>query len=100
MERVLSPSGCGLKLTACPGDVLVEKTTASAFFPGPLPELLEERGVDTVLISGTVTNVCCESSAQAPSGPGRPAYVRARVRTVSSIASVTRPVKVFCWLGW
>ena len=39
---------------------------ASAFFPGrsPLPELLEERGIDTVLITGTVTNVCCESSAR------------------------------------
>src|SRR6185437_3902987 len=30
----------------------------------------------------------------------RPAATRARVKTSSSIASVTRPVKVFCWLGW
>jgi nicotinamidase-related amidase len=47
-------------------DVLVEKTAASAFFPGrsPLPDLLRARGVDTVLITGTVTNVCCESSAR------------------------------------
>ena len=47
-------------------DVLVEKTASSAFFPGrsPLPGLLEERGIDTVLITGTVTNVCCESSAR------------------------------------
>lgn len=47
-------------------DLLVEKTAASAFFPGrcPLPELLAQRGVDTVLITGTVTNVCCESSAR------------------------------------
>ncbi|MEV4708136.1 isochorismatase family cysteine hydrolase [Actinoplanes sp. NPDC049316] len=47
-------------------DLLVEKTAASAFFPGfsPLPGLLEERGIDTVLITGTVTNVCCESSAR------------------------------------
>ncbi len=45
-------------------DILVEKSAASAFFPGrsPLPAALEERGVDTVLITGTVTNVCCESS--------------------------------------
>ncbi|BCJ69882.1 isochorismatase family cysteine hydrolase [Polymorphospora rubra] len=48
------------------GDLLVEKTAASAFFPGrsPLPDLLAARGVDTVLITGTVTNVCCESSAR------------------------------------
>jgi nicotinamidase-related amidase len=47
-------------------DLLVEKTARSAFFPGrsPLPELLEARGIDTVLITGTVTNVCCESSAR------------------------------------
>lgn len=47
-------------------DLLVEKTASSAFFPGrsPLPDLLEERGVDTALITGAVTNVCCESSAR------------------------------------
>lgn len=48
------------------GDLIVEKSAASAFFPGRcvLPRLLEERGIDTVLIAGTVTNVCCESSAR------------------------------------
>jgi len=47
-------------------DLLVEKTAASAFFPGAcaLPDLLQERGIDTVVITGTVTNVCCESSAR------------------------------------
>lgn len=47
-------------------DLLVEKTAASAFFPGrsPLPALLADRGIDTVVITGTVTNVCCESSAR------------------------------------
>jgi nicotinamidase-related amidase len=47
-------------------DLLVEKTATSAFFPGasPLPDLLQERGIDTVVITGTVTNVCCESSAR------------------------------------
>ena len=47
-------------------DLLVEKTASSAFFPGfsPLPDLLKARGIDTVLITGTVTNVCCESSAR------------------------------------
>ncbi len=47
-------------------DVWVEKSAASAFFPGrsPLPEVLASREVDTVLIAGTVTSVCCESSAR------------------------------------
>ena len=46
--------------------MLVEKTAHSAFFPGrcALPGLLDEREIDTVLIGGTVTNVCCESSAR------------------------------------
>ena len=47
-------------------DLIVEKTAFSAFFPGrsPLPDLLRDRGIDTVLITGTVSNVCCESSAR------------------------------------
>ena len=47
-------------------DLFVEKTGASAFFPGacPLDGLLRERGIDTVLITGTVTNICCESTAR------------------------------------
>lgn len=54
------------ELEVGPEDLLVEKTAKSAFFPGrcALPGLLEARGVDTVLIAGTVTNVCCESSAR------------------------------------
>ena len=49
-----------------PTDLLVEKSAAGAFFPGrcDLHELLEQRGVDTVLIAGTVANVCCESTAR------------------------------------
>lgn len=48
------------------GDVFVEKAAASAFFPGlcALPELLHVRGIETVVVAGTVTNVCCESTAR------------------------------------
>lgn len=47
-------------------DLLVEKTSASALFPGrcALPELLDAKCIDTVLITGTVANVCCESTAR------------------------------------
>jgi nicotinamidase-related amidase len=47
-------------------DLVVEKSAYSAFFPGrcPLPELLRARGIDTVLIAGVLTNICCESSAR------------------------------------
>ncbi|HEY1175793.1 MAG TPA: cysteine hydrolase [Phytomonospora sp.] len=53
-------------LDARDGDVWAEKSASSAFFPGlsDLPAQLEARGVDTVVITGTVTSVCCESTAR------------------------------------
>ncbi len=47
-------------------DLLVEKSSASAFFPGrsELPTPLEARNIESVLITGTVANVCCESTAR------------------------------------
>ncbi len=48
------------------GDQVVRKKRYSAFIQGSseLPAILRARGLDTVLITGTVTNVCCESSAR------------------------------------
>ena len=49
-----------------PEDEIVKKYRYSGFLPGTsdLAERLRARGWDTVLITGTVTNVCCESSAR------------------------------------
>jgi ureidoacrylate peracid hydrolase len=49
-----------------PEDQTVLKYRYSAFLPGAseLPDILRAQGFDTVLITGTVTNVCCESSAR------------------------------------
>ncbi len=49
-----------------PGDEIVLKRRYSAFIPGTsdLEPMLRARGIDTVLIVGTLTNVCCESSAR------------------------------------
>jgi nicotinamidase-related amidase len=49
-----------------PDDLLVEKSAAGAFFPGrcDLPAHLERCNIDTVMITGTVANVCCESTAR------------------------------------
>jgi ureidoacrylate peracid hydrolase len=54
------------ELVIAPGDMIVDKHRYSAFMPGTcdLAERLRARGIDTVLITGTVTNVCCESSAR------------------------------------
>jgi len=49
-----------------PEDLLVRKSRYSAFIQGSsdLDQVLRSRGVDTVLITGTATNVCCESTAR------------------------------------
>ncbi|SRR5579862_2018518 len=49
-----------------PEDPIVEKKRFSAFIQGSskLDEVLKERGIDTILITGTVTGVCCESTAR------------------------------------
>lgn len=53
-------------------DVVVEKSSAGAFVPGrcDLSARLEELGVATVLVAGTVANVCCESTARQASELG------------------------------
>ena len=47
-------------------DLLALKSGASAFFPGKcnLKEQLDPLGIDTLLITGAATNICCESSAR------------------------------------
>jgi nicotinamidase-related amidase len=64
------PGGAGTRLWHAldrkPDDVVAIKAGASAFFPGKcnLKPQLDARGVDTILIAGAVTNICCESSAR------------------------------------
>jgi len=54
------------ELEVLPEDETVLKYRFSAFLPASsdLTSRLREQGYDTVLITGTVTNVCCESSAR------------------------------------
>jgi ureidoacrylate peracid hydrolase len=49
-----------------PEDLKVRKSRFGAFIQGSsdLHTLLRERGIDTLIITGTVTNVCCESTAR------------------------------------
>jgi ureidoacrylate peracid hydrolase len=53
-------------LAVQPGDVTVVKTKYSAFIQGSsdIEQVLRQRGIDTVLITGTVTPVCCETTAR------------------------------------
>ena len=54
------------ELVVMPGDLLVKKNKYSAFIPGSsdIDAKLKARAIDTVLIAGTATNVCCESTAR------------------------------------
>jgi len=49
-----------------PSDLIVNKDRYSAFIQGSsnIAEVLRTRGIDTVVVTGTVTNVCCESTAR------------------------------------
>jgi len=49
-----------------PEDPIVEKRRFSAFIQGSseLDKVLKARGIDNLLITGTVTGVCCESTAR------------------------------------
>lgn len=48
------------------GDLFVDKTRFGAFVPGAskLHETLQARGIDTLIITGTLSNCCCESTAR------------------------------------
>ena len=48
------------------GDLAVEKKRFSAFVQGSseLHDILQDRGIDTVIVTGTMTNCCCESTAR------------------------------------
>src|SRR6266849_2837289 len=46
--------------------LIVDKTRFGAFVPGSsdLHDILQARGIDTLIVTGTATNVCCESTAR------------------------------------
>lgn len=47
-----------------PGDYLVEKRRYSAFQNTDLELILRNQGIDTLIIGGVATNICCESTAR------------------------------------
>jgi ureidoacrylate peracid hydrolase len=54
------------EIEVLPGDLKVNKRRFGAFVQGSsnLHELLQASNVDTLIITGTATNVCCESTAR------------------------------------
>lgn len=52
------------KLVIDPRDILLDKPRFGAFHGTDLELILRKRGIDTVIISGVATNVCCETTAR------------------------------------
>jgi ureidoacrylate peracid hydrolase len=52
------------QLEVAPSDLRVAKNRYSAFIKSDFHKTLHERGIDTLLIAGTKTNVCCECTAR------------------------------------
>jgi len=53
------------ELVRDPRDILLEKPHYGAFYDTPLELLLRRRSIDTIMITGIETNVCCEKTARA-----------------------------------
>lgn len=47
-----------------PRDILLEKSHYGAFYETNLELLLRRRGIDTIIITGIETNVCCDTTAR------------------------------------
>lgn len=47
-----------------PRDILIDKPRFGAFYGTDLELILRNRGIDTLIISGVATNVCCETTAR------------------------------------
>ncbi len=46
-------------------DIVINKTRYDAFFKTPLYHILKKRKIKNVIITGTMTEICCESTARA-----------------------------------
>jgi ureidoacrylate peracid hydrolase len=68
MEEAFTPGNFGHKIYAAlkiaPDDMVVFKRRFSALVQGSsgLDQILRQKGIDTLVIVGTATNVCCEST--------------------------------------
>ena len=52
------------RLVVDPRDILLDKPRFGAFYGTDLELILRARGIDTVIIAGIATNVCCETTAR------------------------------------
>ena len=51
------------RINVCPEDIVMRKFSYSAFLNTPLLEILQQNGIENVLVCGIKTNVCCRQTA-------------------------------------
>ncbi len=52
------------ELTPRPDEILILKPSYGAFYDTPLDTILRNLGRDTVIVTGTMTNLCCDTTAR------------------------------------
>jgi nicotinamidase-related amidase len=58
------PAALHQKLVVDPRDILIEKPRHGAFQSTDLELILRSRGIDTIIITGIATSVCCDTTAR------------------------------------
>ncbi len=72
------------ELTPLPSEKVVLKNTYDAFFHTGLDEYLSRRGVGQVLVTGVLTQMCCETTARSAFVRGYEVYVPVDALTTST----------------
>ncbi len=71
-------------LSPLPGERVFRKNTYDAFYNTDLDEFLRSRSVEQVLITGVLTQMCCETTARSAFVRGYEVYIPADAQTTSS----------------
>lgn len=75
------------ELTPGPDEVVILKPSYGAFYDTPLDTILRNHGCDTVIVTGTLTNLCCGTTA-------RQAYERGYAVVVGSDLTATNDPEI------
>lgn len=72
------------ELSPLPGEKVIRKNTYDAFFNTDLDEFLRSKSVEQVLVTGVLTQMCCETTARSAFVRGYEVYIPANALTTSS----------------
>jgi isochorismate hydrolase len=56
------PQSSGPQVPLSPGPLVLEKSQYDAFYQTKLEQLIKDAGIDTLVICGVMTNLCCETT--------------------------------------